>query len=87
MSKIIGVLAGVGALNWLLVAFGFNLVEVVFRVDLLINIVYVAVGLAGLVVIVKTLGSSCGDCGSCKTKEKVEEAPTMESPMSEDERM
>ena len=88
MSKVIGVLAGVGALNWLLVVFGLNLVELIFQIDILINIVYVVVGLSGIVVIVKSLKSTCCCNGkACSTENKREEAPVEEVSSFDQEKM
>lgn len=43
------ILVTVGAVNWGLVAFGFNLVEfIVFGIEILAKIIYGLVGLAGL---------------------------------------
>ena len=42
------VLVAVGAINWGLFSFGFNLIETVFMVGWLIDLVYWLVGLSGL---------------------------------------
>lgn len=50
VSKIAGVLVIIGALNWGLVgAFEFNLVETLFGTTSLTTIVYILVGLSGVV--------------------------------------
>jgi len=48
VNLIAKILVIVGGLNWLLVVFGINLVTLIFRVELLVNIVYVLVGLSAL---------------------------------------
>ena len=64
VCKIVGILAGIGALNWGLVAlFGFNLVETVFGMGTgLSKGVYILVGLSGLGLLV----SCCMCCPKCK---------------------
>jgi uncharacterized membrane protein YuzA (DUF378 family) len=42
------ILLSVGGINWGLSLFGVNLVEMIFRLPLLVNIVYGAVGISGL---------------------------------------
>lgn len=81
MKKLIGLLTGVGAVNWLLVGlFDWNLVEFVFRTELLITIVYVLVGLSGIIFLVK-MCSCCGS-SSCKT---CDSAPVSSEDSSSDE--
>jgi len=91
MSKIIGILAGVGALNWLLVVLGFNLVEVVFRSPWLINFVYILVGFAGIATIIAAIKGCSKSCGShCKVCDmKKEEGAEMvdEDEYEEEEKM
>lgn len=60
VCKIVTLLAGIGALNWLLVAiFNINLVAMILGdMTLPAKIVYVVVGLAGLVLLV-TLVKPC----------------------------
>ena len=64
VCKIVAVLAGIGALNWGLVALlGFNLVEKIFGMDTgLSKIVYSLVGLSGLVLLIGCF--AC--CPKCK---------------------
>ncbi len=64
ICKIVCVLAGIGALNWGLVAlFGFNLVETIFGMGTgLTKITYVLVGLSGLGLLVGCFMS----CPKCK---------------------
>ncbi len=40
------ILLVIGGLNWLLVAFGYNVVEWIFGMGMLANIIYVLVGLS-----------------------------------------
>lgn len=42
------ILLVIGGLNWLLVAFGWNLVSAIFGMGLIATIIYVLVGLAAL---------------------------------------
>lgn len=62
--KICGALVVIGALNWgLLGAFDFNLVNKIFgSINWLERLVYVLVGLAGLMMIV---GCRCKQCKAC----------------------
>lgn len=56
------ILVIVGGLNWLLVAFNFNLVDAIFGVgSLLAKIVYILVGLSALLLIV-THKKACRNC-------------------------
>ncbi|MEM5814478.1 MAG: DUF378 domain-containing protein [Candidatus Aenigmatarchaeota archaeon] len=49
LDFVVKLLVIIGALNWLLVAFGFNLVEAIFGfMPVLVQAVYVIVGLCGL---------------------------------------
>ena len=58
------VLLAVGGLNWLLVAFGYNLVEMIFGVgSALSNLVYILVGLSALYLIF-THKKDCKACSS-----------------------
>ncbi len=53
MGTIAFILVVVGGLNWGLVgAFGFNLVETIFGMSMIANIVYILVGLSALSMIV-----------------------------------
>ena len=60
ICKIVTVLAGVGALNWLLVAlFKFNLVAAVLgEMSMAAKVVYILVGIAGAILLL-TLVKSC----------------------------
>jgi len=52
----------IGGLNWLLVGFGYNLVDSVFGVgSTLAKLVYILVGLSAVYLVV-THRSSCKDC-------------------------
>jgi len=52
IDTIVMVLVIVGAINWGLVGlFGWDLVKLIFRLDILIRIVYVLVGIAGVMAI------------------------------------
>ena len=65
------VLLVIGGLNWLLVGFGWNLVDAIFGVgSTLSKIVYIIVGLATLVIIFTHKGT-------CKSCEKSATAPQM----------
>jgi hypothetical protein len=76
MNKLTEILVGVGAVNWLLVGlFNFDLVQFVFRIDWLITGVYVLVGLAGIIFLVKVLGGS--SCKTCSEDKEVEKKETM----------
>jgi uncharacterized membrane protein YuzA (DUF378 family) len=58
------ILIVVGGLNWLLFAFGWNLVSVIFGAGTtLAMIVYILIGLAAILEAV-THGSRCKTCGS-----------------------
>lgn len=62
LSSVSFVLLVIGGLNWLLVGFGWNLVDAIFGVgSTLSRIVYIVVGLATLVVLF-THKKSCGPC-------------------------
>ena len=77
MKNLVGILTGVGAVNWLLVGlFNFNLVSFIFRVEWLITFVYVLVGLSGVIFLVKMCGckSCCNSCKTCDVSKK-EETP------------
>ncbi len=65
ICKIAALLAGIGALNWLLVAlFNFNLVATVAGdMTTLAKVIYVVVGIAGALVIYSVFGK----CPGCKT--------------------
>lgn len=66
--KIFKILASVGAINWGLVAFNWNLVEALFGFSpMLVNIIYIVVAISGIVVLVKVFTGSC--CGTCGVKE------------------
>jgi uncharacterized membrane protein YuzA (DUF378 family) len=61
------VLLVIGGLNWLLVGFGWNLVDAIFGVGSVgSKIVYIIVGLATLVIIF-THKSSCKNCDKTAT--------------------
>ncbi len=56
------ILLVIGGLNWLLVAFGWNLVEMIFGTGTVITqIVYILVGLSAILEIV-THGKNCKMC-------------------------
>ncbi len=72
ICKIVGVLVGVGALNWGLVAlFHLDLVARVFgSMPMVAKAIYVLIGLAGLLKLI-SLVKSCPCCtsgGSCSSK-------------------
>ena len=49
------VIAAIGAINWGLFPFGYDLVNLILgSVDILAKIVYVVIGLSGILVLVKT---------------------------------
>ncbi|MFA6227064.1 MAG: DUF378 domain-containing protein [Candidatus Paceibacterota bacterium] len=48
----------IGGINWGLVAFNINLVEIIFRTATLVKIVYILVGLSGLYAIY-TVSKNC----------------------------
>ena len=60
------ILVIIGALNWLLVAFNFNLVEAILGQGSLAKIVYVLVGIAAIV-LVSTHKKDCKSCVANKT--------------------
>ena len=51
----------IGGLNWLLVAFGYNLVEMIFGIGTLTMIIYILVGLSALIL----LFTHKKDCKMC----------------------
>lgn len=54
VGKIVGWLAGIGAINWGLVgAFDFNLVEKILGLGTMTDIVYILVGLSGVWFVMK----------------------------------
>ena len=57
------ILLVIGGLNWLFVAFGWNVVEMIFGMGIVTQIVYVLVGLSAILEIV-THGKNCRMCGS-----------------------
>ena len=63
ICKIVGILAGVGALNWGLIAlFNFNLVDTVFGMGTgLAKITYIVVGVSGLGLLIG-LFACCPKC-------------------------
>lgn len=74
--KLLTVLASIGAINWLLVAFGWNLVEALLGVDtILTNAVYIIVGISGILLLVR-VSKKCSSC-EASAKEKSAE-PMME---------
>jgi len=67
MKNLVGILSALGAINWILFGlFDWNLFEEVFRIKLLITIVYLLVGLSGIIFLGKIF--KCNDCDkkSCK---------------------
>ncbi len=65
------VLLVVGGLNWLLTAFGYNLVELLLGSwPMVEKAVYVLVGLSAIYEVVTHKGHCCG-CGSCTCTPKV----------------
>jgi len=48
VNLIAKILVVVGGINWLLAVFGINLVTLIFRIPVLVNIVYVLIGLSAL---------------------------------------
>jgi uncharacterized membrane protein YuzA (DUF378 family) len=63
VCKIVGAIAIIGALNWGLVAlFNFNLVEQIFGGGMLTRLVYILVGLSGVMLLV----SYFYVCPACK---------------------
>lgn len=92
--KLVKILVAVGAINWLLVAFNWNLVEAIFGRDtMLTNIVYVVVGVSGLLLLVKvfTCKECSKKCDSCSTGKQdsdlypTDEADDVEYPEEERE--
>ena len=74
---ICAILLVAGALNWGLIGlFNFNLVEKIFGMSVLTRLIYVLVGLAGLVKLARLCGCGCGGCGCgpkcscCSTKKR-----------------
>ena len=56
------ILLAIGGINWFLVAFGWNLVTLVFGSwPMLINIIYILVGLAAILEVL-THGKNCKTC-------------------------
>ena len=55
------ILLVVGGLNWALVAFGYNLVEILLGTGMLAQAVYVLVGLSAVYMLV----THKGDCKTC----------------------
>jgi uncharacterized membrane protein YuzA (DUF378 family) len=54
----------IGGLNWLLVAFNWNLVEMIFGAwPSLVQIIYILVGVSAIIELV-THGKNCKTCGS-----------------------
>lgn len=81
MKKLVGILTAAGAINWLIVTLfnGFNLVEFIFRADWLIAVVYVLVGLSGIVFLVGMCSGSCRNkCGKCDSTPKAPESNNSE---------
>ena len=66
ICKVISLLGGLGALNWLLVAFfNYNLVAALLGdMTMPAKIVYAVVGVSGAILIISTVKS----CPCCKTK-------------------
>ena len=63
VCQVLGTLAGIGALNWGLIAlFNINVVESIFGIGTLTRIIYILVGASGLAV----LASFFGICPKCK---------------------
>ncbi|MEK7513251.1 MAG: DUF378 domain-containing protein [Patescibacteria group bacterium] len=63
------VLVVIGAINWGLVgAFGWNLVETIAGMGTVADIIYIIVGIAGIVLIFE------GSCKGCKMKYEVKPA-------------
>jgi len=63
--KLLTILASVGAINWLLVAFNWNLVEAILGQDsILTNAVYIVVGIAGVLLLIRV----CKCKGGCSKK-------------------
>jgi len=57
------ILLAIGGLNWLLVAFGWNLVESIFGAGTVVTkAIYILVGIAAIIEIV-THGKNCKTCG------------------------
>lgn len=70
VCKVVALLAGIGALNWGLVAlFNLDLVAALLGTSGLAKVVYILVGIAGLLLLV-CLVKPCPCCpsGSCDTK-------------------
>ncbi len=67
--KLLTILAAIGAINWLLVAFNWNLVEALLGFSpMLVDAVYIVVGIAGVLLLVRA-------CKGCKTCSVSKEAP------------
>lgn len=66
ICKVVVLLAGIGAINWLLVSFfGMNLVSMILGDSVIAKAVYALVGISGALLIVSTFIKPC-PC-SCKT--------------------
>ena len=59
------ILLVIGGLNWLLVAFGWNLVTAIFGMGTLTNVIYILVGLSALI-IAFTHSKDCKMCSGSK---------------------
>ncbi len=57
------VLLVIGGLNWLLVGFGWNLVEAIFGMGTIAKIIYILVGLSAVYLVVTHKGT-CKNCTS-----------------------
>lgn len=57
------ILLVIGGLNWLLVAFGWNLVTMIFGAGMIANFIYFLVGISAIFEIV-THGKNCKTCNS-----------------------
>lgn len=75
IGKITWLLVVIGALNWGLVGiFSWNLVEWIFGTGALTNIIYILVGVAGLMMILHaTMCKGCRGCGNGKCEDTSED--------------
>ena len=57
------VLLVIGGLNWLLTAFGYNIVDMIFGMGLIAKIIYILIGISAIYEAVTHKGN-CRHCGS-----------------------
>jgi uncharacterized membrane protein YuzA (DUF378 family) len=83
--KSLTILASVGAINWLLVAFNWNLVEALLGFSsVLVTIVYIVIGISGVLLLIKVCKCKGGDCSKkCDTCSVKEAAPALDYSQNE----